>query len=360
MVALNQNRTSAPSASSAVNARSRALFPRRGPRGYQSNWLTVHIGAKWWALSAARLYDFATGRFTQRDPLPSLVKGVGGASGNALGLFVRTSLAGQVYWEAYRGHWPFHGYVFAASCPVALVDSFGLNPQPVKGARGDWSFDGGRPVKVSYALDSTKHCCDRYILVQVTNARAGQNLGIDWQFPWQIEDDPDFQRNEANRTKRPTHGTLRHLWGMDRNPVPKAQQRTSAAFGNAAEPNVVPESEAKEGVVHMGPPQPGEFMGQPASFTDKPGLPGTFETCAICVAGKPNVIGDVLDCLVWSSRGNEEGTLKGSSPTASPDFKDAANDWNSWIDIELDRRKKAGTPGPPPAYKKLPPLRDLK
>ncbi len=35
--------------------------------GYQTNWQTVNIGGKWWGLSAARVYDFATGRFTQRD-----------------------------------------------------------------------------------------------------------------------------------------------------------------------------------------------------------------------------------------------------------------------------------------------------
>jgi RHS repeat-associated protein len=36
---------------------------------YQSNWQTVQIGSKWWGLSAARLYDFTAGRFTQRDPI---------------------------------------------------------------------------------------------------------------------------------------------------------------------------------------------------------------------------------------------------------------------------------------------------
>jgi len=38
--------------------------------GYQSNWFTLQIGQKFWGLSAARLYDPATGRFTQRDSAP--------------------------------------------------------------------------------------------------------------------------------------------------------------------------------------------------------------------------------------------------------------------------------------------------
>ena len=63
--------------------------------GYQANWLTVHIGAKWWALSAARLYDFATGRFTQRDSV-----------------------------DHHRGG---HGmYEYAANAPARYVDPVGL------------------------------------------------------------------------------------------------------------------------------------------------------------------------------------------------------------------------------------------
>ncbi len=37
--------------------------------GYQTNWLSFNIGGKWWGLSLARVYDFAIGRFTQRDPI---------------------------------------------------------------------------------------------------------------------------------------------------------------------------------------------------------------------------------------------------------------------------------------------------
>jgi RHS repeat-associated protein len=36
---------------------------------YQTNWQTVQIGNKWWGISAARMYDFSTGRFGQRDPI---------------------------------------------------------------------------------------------------------------------------------------------------------------------------------------------------------------------------------------------------------------------------------------------------
>ena len=55
--------------------------------GYQSNWQTVQIGSKWWGLSAARVYDFATGQFTQRDVLPNLLRVVSAAPGNAIGIF---------------------------------------------------------------------------------------------------------------------------------------------------------------------------------------------------------------------------------------------------------------------------------
>jgi YD repeat-containing protein len=68
---------------------------------YQANWLTVMIGGKWWGLSAARLYDFATGRFTQRDPLPSLIKVAGSAKGNVLGIFDRSLFAGEALRAMY-------------------------------------------------------------------------------------------------------------------------------------------------------------------------------------------------------------------------------------------------------------------
>src|SRR6185295_13851693 len=38
---------------------------------YQTNWLTITIGAKKWALSPTRLYDFVSGRFMQGDLLLS-------------------------------------------------------------------------------------------------------------------------------------------------------------------------------------------------------------------------------------------------------------------------------------------------
>ena len=91
MVALNENLRAVRV--SAVNAHPRALparlprarFRRRRTGGYQCNWLTLKIGAKWWGLSPSRLYDFATGRFTQRDPLPERDCNNGVEGGIALG-----------------------------------------------------------------------------------------------------------------------------------------------------------------------------------------------------------------------------------------------------------------------------------
>ena len=69
---------------------------------YQSNWLTVKIGGKWWGLSPSRLYEFETGRFTQRDPLPSLIKVVTAAEGNALGLSDGVLFAREISWNMGR------------------------------------------------------------------------------------------------------------------------------------------------------------------------------------------------------------------------------------------------------------------
>src|SRR5205814_2311834 len=60
---------------------------------YQTNWQTIKIGTKWWGLSAARLYDFAIGAFTQRDPLPNIGKTIRSTFGNAMGIFEYTKLS---------------------------------------------------------------------------------------------------------------------------------------------------------------------------------------------------------------------------------------------------------------------------
>jgi hypothetical protein len=115
--------------------------------GYQSNWQTVKIGSKWWGLSAARLYDFATGRFTQRDPLPSLTKVVSaGDGGNTLGFFGRTKFARTVLREwrkAVRNtgkyaEWYLNAYRAFSDDPLTQLDRNGF-----EGDRWDPVFNPG-------------------------------------------------------------------------------------------------------------------------------------------------------------------------------------------------------------------------
>jgi YD repeat-containing protein len=56
---------------------------------FQSNWMSVTIGTKRYGLSPSRVWDFETGRFVQRDPLPSLQK-VTSVLGNSYGIYAHT------------------------------------------------------------------------------------------------------------------------------------------------------------------------------------------------------------------------------------------------------------------------------
>jgi hypothetical protein len=40
---------------------------------FQSNWITANIGTKQYGISPSRIYDFETGRFLSRDPLPGII-----------------------------------------------------------------------------------------------------------------------------------------------------------------------------------------------------------------------------------------------------------------------------------------------
>jgi len=113
--------------------------------GYQSNWLTIKIGNKWWGLSAARLYDFATGRFVQRDVLPDLLKLLTPGKRNASGIYSNTSFAAQIATTnsiAGRDHttyaeWFLNRYCAWSSEPVGEIDVAGLGAwQLVEGIAG--------------------------------------------------------------------------------------------------------------------------------------------------------------------------------------------------------------------------------
>jgi len=72
--------------------------------GYQTNWMTVTIGTKLWGLSAARMYDFTTGRFTQRDPLPNLVRASRG-QGQIQGVTEKTKFYPSILVNLIRSLW---------------------------------------------------------------------------------------------------------------------------------------------------------------------------------------------------------------------------------------------------------------
>lgn len=63
---------------------------------YQTNWRTPLIGSTYYGLSPSRVYDFLTGRFLGRDPLPNAHKLITSSKGNVLGIFDGTMFAATV------------------------------------------------------------------------------------------------------------------------------------------------------------------------------------------------------------------------------------------------------------------------
>ncbi len=93
--------------------------------GYQTPWLMVKVGNKWWCLSKYRLYDPDTGTYTSRDPLPLLKKIAQNASGNALGSYTRL-LDLRAYAVEDPKKWAGNLYEYARSNPTNLTDAEGL------------------------------------------------------------------------------------------------------------------------------------------------------------------------------------------------------------------------------------------
>lgn len=101
---------------------------------YQTNWMTLQIGSKWYGLSPSRVYDFETGTFLSRDPIPSMIKVVSQAEGNALGIFGNTKFADTVQIAIDIGlkehdlysKWFLNVYRAWSSNPAGDVDLTGL------------------------------------------------------------------------------------------------------------------------------------------------------------------------------------------------------------------------------------------
>lgn len=105
-------------------------FSRGGSRGYQTNWQTVKIGNKWYGMSAAQVYDFETGRFLSKDPVPAIIK-ISLSGGKALGRFGRTGVAKSISIGANAGpknytKWFLNLYRAWSDSPVGQVDPNGL------------------------------------------------------------------------------------------------------------------------------------------------------------------------------------------------------------------------------------------
>ena len=98
---------------------------RREYRNYQTNWQTVQIGSKWWGLSAARVYDFATGQFTSRDPLPITAKLSDTPDGVAPGIFSSTIFIPYITRRAHSGI--SNNYSYADNVVTQYVDAVGLD-----------------------------------------------------------------------------------------------------------------------------------------------------------------------------------------------------------------------------------------
>jgi YD repeat-containing protein len=92
---------------------------------YQANWMTPIIGGRSYGLSPIRLYDFETGRFTQRDPLPTFTN-IGKSSNSSMGIYANTKFELSVFF-ASLGFIELNGmYEFVNDNPTDLVDSTGL------------------------------------------------------------------------------------------------------------------------------------------------------------------------------------------------------------------------------------------
>lgn len=94
---------------------------------YQTNWLTVKIGAKYWGHSPSRIYDFDTGQFTQRDPLSNSIILSRTTTGNTLGIFSRTKFARLIIRATfYNRWWLLHAYAYARNNATSIIDVTGL------------------------------------------------------------------------------------------------------------------------------------------------------------------------------------------------------------------------------------------
>jgi hypothetical protein len=158
---------------------------------YQTNWQTVKIGSKWWGLSAARMYDFQTGRFTQRDIVNSqLIKE--DLFGQGLGFYQNTSI-GIEYLYSISGNLTTLGssYLYAPNNTLISVDPYGLDEKCcVKSFEAPYNLtdtsiirDGGEltnrfevHAKFTRDVECCCSCCEYRQYVRGYGLRDGKKL----------------------------------------------------------------------------------------------------------------------------------------------------------------------------------------
>lgn len=252
--------------------------------GFQTNWMSMKIGRKWWGLSAARVYDFAIGRFTQRDQL-------GMRDGPNL-------------------------YIYCQSDPVNLVDPFGLRgvkEQDIKDPKGklcgtirvyEPSEDGKRGIEFKFdtsKADKGAQCCDPCKAEKATYGiiQHVQTPGSPWHYDnaaanYSTTDNQRATGSESN-PDLPNQPTQRPKDVDPPGAIPESMYNPGPKFGfNPAYPG----KRWLQNPWYAGDGNPSNNIGNPSPSTDISDVPGgneNFRTQVVCVEG-----GKVLWDYSWN------------------------------------------------------------
>lgn len=291
--------------------------------GYQSNWMTVQIGTKWWALSKARLYNFETGIFLTRDPANPTAKLISERRENTWGIYAGTAFVFSIIatalerFNALENSVPINQYQYARNSVIALVDSVGLATKEVTGNNfGDWDINQSSsthqkpPLNYDYEVSTAIHwkpkggCCSKIGFLQTLQIVNGAG---------------------ANQNPIPTYkGRLNSTnWAVDRLPD-RSSPFINVTNAGKPEPNKLTYGSFLPGAVPV-----------KAFLWDTPqaslySVKWSYETCAICLEGVDR--GKIYACLKWGfdidATGKYAAHDSESKDKASSDFGTALLKWN--------------------------------